>query len=197
MRFSQLIIFGSLVLIFLADGLHLAAQDDDLRSVSGIIHEEGTREVVPYVAIQVKGTTRGAYSAPNGFFSIVAAPGDTLVFQALGFVKTKVGIPDTVAGERLSIIVGLRRDTFQLEEVVVYPWPSKEQFRQAFLALETNEPFALTMQPIPGIRRIDNPVPIEPNPIMNPVSFLYEKVILELMKRTPKRKKIGELPTWE
>ena len=75
--------------------------------------------------------------------------------------------------------------------------PRKEQFRQAFLELETKEPFALTMMPIPGIRRIENPVPIEPSPIMNPVSFLYEKVILELMKRTPKRKKIGELPTWE
>ena len=184
--------------LFLAGNIQLlCAQNDDLRSVSGVVHEQGGKQALSYVAIQVQGTSRGAYSAPNGFFSIVAAPGDTLIFQALGYVKTKIGIPDTVTGDRLSIIVGLPRDTFQLEEVVVYPWPSREQFRQAFLELETEEPFALTMKPIPGIRRVDNPVPIEPNPIMNPVSFLYEKVILEMMKRTPKRSKVKELPTWE
>ncbi len=33
----------------------------------------------------------------------------------------------------------LNRDTVQLAEAIIYPWPTREQFREAFLALDLPE----------------------------------------------------------
>ena len=45
-------------------------------------------------------------------------------------------IPDTLNTDRYSLIKMLSRDTILLQETVIYPWPTKDQFRQAFLNLK-------------------------------------------------------------
>jgi hypothetical protein len=48
-------------------------------------------------------------------------------------------IPDTLTDNKYSLIQVLRTDTVYLKTTEVYPWPTKEQFKQAFLKLEMPE----------------------------------------------------------
>lgn len=195
MLLRNLLIFYLLILCF-----RLSYAQDDVRplvSVSGIVYEAEVDFPIPFVTVIVNGTSRGTISAGNGFFSIVAHVGDTLRFSSIGFKSVLLPIPDTLRQPRVSIMVPMLVDTVMLAEAVVYPWPGRDQFREAFLALEIQEPFSHRMMPIPGIRRIDNPIPIEPHPFWNPVSYLYDNVVLEMMRRMPKKSVARELPVFE
>ena len=77
----------------------------------------------------------------DGFFSVVAMPGDTLFFQHIGFKLQKFWVADTLEGDEFLSRVVLEWDTELLDPVIVYPWPSKENFKEEFLAMEvkTNE----------------------------------------------------------
>jgi hypothetical protein len=90
---------------------------------------------VPYTTVIVKGTGRGTISNGQGFFSIVAEHGDELIFTSIGFVDGRYKISDTLASTRYSIVQLMTPDTIFLPETMVFPWPTKEQFREAFLSL--------------------------------------------------------------
>jgi hypothetical protein len=68
-------------------------------------------------------------------------PGDTLFFQHIGFKLQKFWVADTLEGDEFLSRVVLEWDTELLDPVIVYPWPSKENFKEEFLAMEvqTNE----------------------------------------------------------
>lgn len=173
------------------------AQATDLVAVSGVVYEDRTNRTIPFATIQIMQTVEGTISSGNGFFSIVAEKGDTLRFSSVGYQPLLLPIPDTLSVSRITLMVPLIIDTILLDEAVVYPWPSRGQFREAFLALETKEMNELQMMPIPGIRKLDNPVPIEPHPFWNPASFFYEEVFLKNINKLPKKKKSKELPKWD
>ena len=48
-------------------------------------------------------------------------------------------LADTLTGKHYSIIQILTKDTIQLEQVNVFPWPSKEQFKRAILNLDLSD----------------------------------------------------------
>lgn len=175
----------------------LWAQDDELIAVSGLLYQEGTNISIPYANVQILHQNDGTISAANGFFSIVCERGDTLQISSIGYRTLWLEVPDTIVKSRATIMVPMTIDTVMLEEAVVYPWPSREQFREAFLALETHNPPTLTMMPIPGIRAVPNPVPIEPHPFWNAASFFYEELFLKTLDKLPKKKKAETLPVWE
>jgi len=58
---------------------------------------------------------------------------DTLRFTSIGFDPVYYVVPDTLTETRYSVIQILTRDTIYLPETVIYPWPTREQFRHAFL----------------------------------------------------------------
>ncbi len=106
---------------------------------SGIVVEGDSLRPVPYTSIIVNKSNRGTISDYFGYFSFVAQLGDTITFSAIGLTNTNFYIPDTLSTNRYSLIQVLRSDTISLRETVVYPWPSKEQFKAAFLALHLPE----------------------------------------------------------
>lgn len=106
-----------------------------LVQISGVIVTGDSLLPVPYTTILIKDTYRGVVSDYYGFFSIVAKQKDTLEFAALGFKKSYFIIPDTLTQQRYSLIQILRSDTVLLREALIYPWPTKEQFKEAFINL--------------------------------------------------------------
>lgn len=123
------------VLVLLLSGSQLFAQtpDDDLVQFSGMIVASDSLEAVPYVNIRIKGLNRGTTSDFYGFFSLVARKGDIIQFSAVGFKKGEYLIPDTLRSNRYSLVHIMTNDTILLKETVIYPWPTKEQFRHAFV----------------------------------------------------------------
>jgi len=123
------------VLVLLLSGSQLFAQtpDEDLVQFSGMIVASDSLEAVPYVNIRIKGLNRGTTSDFYGFFSLVARKGDVIQFSAVGFKKGEYLIPDTLRSNRYSLVHIMTNDTILLKETVIYPWPTKEQFRHAFV----------------------------------------------------------------
>jgi hypothetical protein len=124
-RFSLLIL--TCLLIF--SGL----QSQNVIQFSGIVVTGDSLNSVPYTNIIVENTNRGTTSDFFGYFSFVAQESDTIVFSAVGFRQSRFIIPDSMADNRYSLIQVLFKDTVELGEVVIYPWPSKEAFKEAFL----------------------------------------------------------------
>lgn len=106
---------------------------------SGVIVTSDSLAPVPYTSVMIKSSNRGTVSDYFGFFSFVAKMKDTIEFAAIGFKKATFVIPDTLSDNRCSMIQILRADTILLREVVIFPWPTKEQFKEAFIRLRVPE----------------------------------------------------------
>jgi len=110
-----------------------------LLQVSGVVLDQDSLSPIPYVAVMVKNTRRAAVSDIYGFFSIVVYPGEEIQFQALTHKARSYKLSDTTRARYHSIIQVLTKDTVDLPLVDVFPWPSKEDFKRAFLALDLND----------------------------------------------------------
>lgn len=67
--------------------------------ISGIVSKKGTSEVLPYVSIAVKNTSRGTISDLKGSFSIGAKASDSILVSSVGYQKLTIAagtIPDTL-----------------------------------------------------------------------------------------------------
>lgn len=103
---------------------------------SGAVVTGDSLHPVPFTHIIDHKTSFGTISDYYGYFSFVARKGDTITFSAVGFKKGLFIIPDTIQSNRYTLFQVMATDTIYLNETVIYPWPTKEQFKEAFLALE-------------------------------------------------------------
>lgn len=106
---------------------------------SGVVLDQDSLTPIPFVSIVVKGTERGTVSLINGFFSMIIKPGDELEFSSITHKNRTYKIPDTLHQKYYYAIQVLTKDTIELPTVEVYPWPSKDDFKRAFLALDLND----------------------------------------------------------
>lgn len=109
---------------------------DDLIQFSGVILTSDSLHAIPLSHIIVLNSMRGTVSDFNGYFSFVAKKNDTVRFSAVGYKPDLYIVPDTISNNRYSIIQLMSTDTVYLTETVIYPWPTKEQFKEAFLKLD-------------------------------------------------------------
>ncbi|MBD5389570.1 carboxypeptidase-like regulatory domain-containing protein [bacterium] len=106
---------------------------------SGVLVDAKDLTPLPYATIQIEGTNRGAISNINGFFTFAAMIGDRIVFTSVGYRPVSLYLSDTLSEDRYSVVQSMVQDTIMLTETVIYPWPSKEKFREAFVNLELPE----------------------------------------------------------
>lgn len=106
---------------------------------SGVVLDQDSLTPIPFVSILIKGTQRGAVSDFYGFFSMIIRPGDELEFYSITHKNRSYKIPDTLKQKYYYAIQVLDKDTINLPPIEVYPWPSKEDFKRAFLALDLHE----------------------------------------------------------
>ncbi|MGB0916401.1 MAG: carboxypeptidase-like regulatory domain-containing protein [Flavobacteriales bacterium] len=114
-------------------------KNDSLLQFSGVLLTRDSLEAVPFANVLIKGTHRGTMSDYFGYYSFVAERGDTIQFSYVGFKDALFVIPDSLDRKQYSLIQMMDVDTIILQEAVIYPWPTKEQFRQAFLDLRLPE----------------------------------------------------------
>jgi hypothetical protein len=116
--------------------LYSQETEDELIQFSGIVVTADSLKPVPYTNIAIKNTRRGTIADYFGYFSFVAFKSDTILFSAIGFKKGSYAIPDTITGNRYSMIQVMAADTILLTQTVIYPWPSREKFKEAFLKFD-------------------------------------------------------------
>ncbi len=135
-HFSWIILLS----IFLLKSQLIPAQEmydnDDLVQFSGVLVSGDSLTQVPYASIIIKNTNRGTLSDFYGYFSFVALKNDTIVFSSMGFKPSFFIIPDTITQKRYSLIHVMDADTVLLEPTLIYPWPTEEEFKKAFISIE-------------------------------------------------------------
>ena len=100
---------------------------------SGVILDGDSLQPVPFTTIIVMQRHTGTTADANGIFSFAAQEGDSIHFSSVGFKDAYFVIPDTMSTNKYSLIQLMSTDTLLLRTHMVYPWPSKEQFKQEFL----------------------------------------------------------------
>ncbi|NSL89110.1 SusC/RagA family TonB-linked outer membrane protein [Chitinophaga solisilvae] len=84
------------------------------RTVTGKVTDGKDGSPIPGVTIQIKGTSKGASTNPDGAFTLQVSPTDVLVVSFLGYETQQVPV-----GANATINVKLQVDSKSLEEVVV------------------------------------------------------------------------------
>ena len=118
---------------------HTGPSDDRLVQFTGVVVTGDSLRPVPFTNILIKDSYRGTMSDIHGYFSFVAQKGDTVLFSAVGFQRSSFAIPDSISENKVSMIHVMFTDTVTLKELQVYPWPSREQFAEAFLDLRLDD----------------------------------------------------------
>ncbi len=141
MQRSLIKFFLSLLIVSSCVSFDTEAQtkNDSLLQFSGVLLTRDSLVAVPFANILIKGSKRGTISDYFGYFSFVAERGDTIQFSYIGFKDALFVIPDSLDKRNYSLIQMMDGDTITLQEAVIYPWPTKEQFREAFLDLRLPE----------------------------------------------------------
>jgi len=130
-------LFFTIVVVFSIVGKSNAQNyDEGLIQFSGVVVTADSIQPIPFTNIIIANTYRGTVSDYYGYFSFVAQKLDTIVFSSVGFKRDTFLIPDTIPGNHYSLIHVMTRDTVMLSETVIYPWPTVEEFKEAFLNLE-------------------------------------------------------------
>jgi hypothetical protein len=128
--------FTLLVMFLIVQFNYGQLSDSDLIQFSGVVVSGDSLEPVPYCTVIDKSTKRGTVSDYFGYFSFVAHKGDSIRFSSVGFKTSYYVIPDSLQNNKYSLIHVLSTDTIMLPVAVIYPWPSKEQFAEAFVNTE-------------------------------------------------------------
>lgn len=110
--------------------------DTSLVQFSGFVIAADSSSAVPYATIKVKGEPRGTVANLEGFFSLVVEYEDTVRFSSIGFKPTEYVIANHTNDEKLKHVQALQYDTTTYEEAVIRPYPTKDEFREAFMNLE-------------------------------------------------------------
>ncbi len=133
--FISVFLFGSLN----AQTVTASKSSKALIQFSGLVLDQDSLTPIPFVAIVIKGTNRGTRSDFSGFFSLVVNAGDEVEFVSLIHKNRFYKVADTLKQKYYYAIQVLTKDTINLPQVEVFPWPSKDEFKRAFLALNLND----------------------------------------------------------
>tara|TARA_B110000037_G_C17116894_1_gene504155 strand:- start:2341 stop:2979 length:639 start_codon:yes stop_codon:yes gene_type:complete len=118
---------------------NIQAQEKKIIQFSGYVLTPDSLIGIPFVNIFETKTFRGTSSYIDGYFSFAAETGDTIKFSSIGFKESIFVIPNELMTNKYSIVKMLSQDTTYIDSVLIYPWPTKELLKQAFLDIELGE----------------------------------------------------------
>jgi TonB-dependent starch-binding outer membrane protein SusC len=94
--------------------LSLSAQPPGARQITGKIIDKSTGAIIPGATISVKGTKNSGQADVNGAFTIMAAPGETLIISNVGYAPQEVRV-----GNASSIVISLNQNFSHMDDVVI------------------------------------------------------------------------------
>ena len=106
--------------------------------LSGLIVAGDSSYGVPGVHLYIKGVGMGTATNHLGYFAMPTEVGDTIIISAIGFKKQHLIIPRR-DDQGFSVLIDLKTDTTYLPIIEIFPYPTEEIFKEAFLALELPE----------------------------------------------------------
>lgn len=149
---------------------------------------------VSYAHIVVKSRNEGWVGDYYGKFRIEVFPGDTLFISAVSFHHVAILIPDVLNSPDYFISVLMQKDTVNLKELIVRPWPATyQQLKKEFMEIEIDDPLANLDLHLPSPEEMRNLAYSQGGIVMpGPFSMLYDqfskearskRIYAELMKK--------------
>ena len=118
----------------------LAAQEvPSSVKITGIVVAADSLNAIPFTTVTIRNSPTGTASDNSGYFAIFANALDTIVFSNVGYATSTFVVPPNLPEESYGLVHVMHTDTVMLEEIVVFPWPTAEDFGQAFLAMGLKE----------------------------------------------------------
>lgn len=117
----------------LFSGGHALSQEKPLIQFSGYVMTPDSLMGVAYAHITILNRGRVATAGSDGFFSFVAREGDTCFFTCIGFKPAIFVIPQDLGTQKFSIVQLLSRTEYYFRGTTIYPWGSRDHFREAFI----------------------------------------------------------------
>jgi hypothetical protein len=126
-----------LYIFLLVTAVSAFAQGNEERLIqfSGFVMTSDSLVGVPFVNITIKNRGRATSANAEGFFSFAARESDTLYFTAIGYTPSVYIIPSNLETDKFSVIQLMTKTQYYLPTTIIYPWGSREAFRQAFIDL--------------------------------------------------------------
>jgi hypothetical protein len=139
---KKIILILSSIFIFQLAFAQPLIESDDIVEVTGVIlsrNEYKRIQPVPFATVFVKNTSRGTYANYEGMFSIVVRKGEQVSVSAVGYGDFTLLVPKDHEGIYFSTVIELEPKDINLGEVVIFPWPDRDNFRAEFLAMQPTE----------------------------------------------------------
>ena len=118
---------------FLATGL--AQEQEPYMQLSGMIKND-LNDPIPFVHVIVKKSERSTVSDQNGLYTVIVEPRDTVLFSCVGYKLFKMVMPSTLNSRHLTREVRMEIDTVMLNTVVIFPWKTYAEFKNAVINTE-------------------------------------------------------------
>lgn len=131
-KFLRWIIIAAFFLVFKTAGYAQPLTLKKMVEVSGIVLSEDSVYRVANAVISVLHENRGVLTNESGVYSLVCHPGDTLIFNSVGFRIGRFILPEIIKGDFYNHVQLLKQDTFYLKETVIHGLPSGKEFVYAF-----------------------------------------------------------------
>jgi hypothetical protein len=133
MNLLKKIVIGLLVL--LATKNIQAQGNQNIMQLTGLIVGGDSLYGIPGVHVYVPKAGRGTSTNYYGYFSLPTQVGDSIVISAIGYAKKEFVITYNEK-KSISLIIELKEDTTVLPLLEIFPYPTEELFKHAFLALK-------------------------------------------------------------
>lgn len=156
--------------------------------------KESNFEPVSYAHILLKTRNEGCVGDYYGKFTIGVFPGDTLIISAVSLHHEIIFIPDTISSAEYFVQVFMQKDTVNLKELVVRPWPATfKLLKEEFMKIEIEDPIADLDLHLPTPEEMRNLAYSQGGIVIpGPIGILYDqfskearskKIYAELMKK--------------
>lgn len=157
--------------LFILITIHTRAQDkalpaENLLQFSGRVMNFAN-EPISFAHVLVLNNMRGSITDPDGMFSVIVRPRDTVMLTCVGYKPDIIIINDSIPDVFLTKDYILEQDTLMITEVVVYPWKTYEEFKKAFLELELPDTDAERARRNIALLKTQMILYNEPNPSVN------------------------------
>jgi len=115
--------------------LHAQGRDKVIY-LSGLISSGDSSYGVPGVHVYIPSAGVGTVSNVAGLFRIRVLPGDTIMFSHIAYAEQTLVIPVDDYDPAMTVLIDMQTDETLLPMVTIFPYPSEEVFKEAFLALD-------------------------------------------------------------
>ena len=127
------VLFIFFILFFISSFSQDKGEDPIVIQFSGIVITGDSAFGVPHVLVYVPKSMRGTESNDIGYFTMPALAGDSVVIKHIGYKTQYIVLPDGIEKQSYTYIVDFKADTSEMAEINIFPYPTYQLFKQAFV----------------------------------------------------------------